>query len=166
MTIEHAPSPHTRGPIDSGDTLTRLTDSTAQRRREISAAAAWFRRSDRIVLSTATAQFTIGTAVHDGLTVITAAGDIDMQTVPVLSRELAMLDPTAMRVIIDLTAVSFLSCAGMAALLHAHDAISPTGQVAIVASRAATRILALAGLTDTLNVHATLRSAVVALTGR
>jgi len=60
-------------------------------------------------------------------TVVTLAGDIDIQTAPVLREALAALPPTEQMVVVDLSAVEFLDSSGVGALVGAAAALREGG---------------------------------------
>ncbi|CAN5116858.1 STAS domain-containing protein [soil metagenome] len=98
--------------------------------------------------------------------VISCAGIVDMLTAPELEQRIAKalaLDPTAM--VVDLTLIDFFASRGMGVLVDTHDQCSAAGvRFAVVADGPVThRPLTLMGLTDILNVHLTLDSALTNL---
>ncbi|WP_280373844.1 STAS domain-containing protein [Nocardia abscessus] len=73
-------------------------------------------------------------AAHDGATVLTVAGEVDLATAPALENAIdAILSGKPAALIIDLTAVSFLASAGMATLVAAHQRAGATTAIAVVA---------------------------------
>jgi anti-anti-sigma factor len=104
---------------------------------------------------------TIAVDRKGGLALLTVRGSIDVLTVPQLAD--AVLDamsgvPTGL--IIDITAVDFLSSAGMAALVTAHENIAPSGRFAVVADGPATaRPMRLVGLDQTIVMYSTVDEA-------
>ena len=61
---------------------------------------------------------------HDGTTVLTVSGELDMMTAPKLRECLAGTDGT---VVVDLLSVSFLDSSGIAALVDARKRLTDTG---------------------------------------
>ncbi|ORM34984.1 STAS domain-containing protein [Williamsia sp. 1135] len=96
-----------------------------------------------------------------GLVVLTVRGSIDILTVPQLAdavREAMSGVPAGL--IIDITAVDFLSSAGMAALVTAHENIAPTSRFGVVADGPATaRPMRLVGLDETITMYSTVDEA-------
>ncbi|MFH5207453.1 STAS domain-containing protein [Antrihabitans spumae] len=92
-------------------------------------------------------------------TVVRVAGTIDLVTAPVLSEAIERaMAPGPPRVVIDLSAVEFLSAVGMTMLLHAHQSAST--RLAVVADgRATSRPMTLLGLDRTLAIYPTLDAA-------
>ncbi|MCZ4534443.1 anti-sigma factor antagonist [Gordonia terrae] len=102
---------------------------------------------------------------RDQLIILTVHGSIDLLTVPQLGA--AVLEAVSERprgLIIDLTAADFLASSGIAALLAAHEAITPAGRFGVVAEHPAiTRPLQLTGFDRTLGLHPTLDDAFAAM---
>jgi anti-anti-sigma factor len=69
----------------------------------------------------------IDVSARETSTVVTLAGDIDMQTAAALRERLAELDASAGTVIVDLAGVEFLDSSGVGALVGAASALSATG---------------------------------------
>ena len=77
--------------------------------------------------------------------------------------EAAKSSPTA--VVVDMSAVEFLASAGMGVLIAAQDELAPAIRFAVVADGPATsRPLKLVGVTDVVDLYATLDEALAALT--
>ena len=93
-------------------------------------------------------------------------GVVDMLTAPELETaiaEAAKNSPAA--VVVDMTAVEFLASAGMGVLIAAQDELAPAIRFAVVADGPATsRPLKLVGVTDVVDLYATLDEALTALT--
>jgi anti-sigma B factor antagonist len=102
----------------------------------------------------------------DSISVVSVAGVVDMLTAPDLEKaiaEAAKSAPTA--VVVDMTGVEFLASAGMGVLIAAQDDLSPGVKLAVVADGPATsRPLKLVGVTDVVDLYATLDEALAALT--
>jgi anti-sigma B factor antagonist len=102
----------------------------------------------------------------DSVSVVSVAGVVDMLTAPELEKaiaEAAKSSPAA--VVIDMTGVEFLASAGMGVLIAAQDDLAPTITLAVVADGPATsRPLKLVGVTDVVDLYATLDEALAALT--
>ncbi len=111
--------------------------------------------------------FSVVTAVHQGMTILSVAGDIDLLTAPRLREAVtAALVSESRCLIIDLTQTKFLSSSGMRVLIDAHNAISPTGHLGIVADGPATsRPMKLIGLDQILTIMPTLDAAASAFGG-
>lgn len=60
-------------------------------------------------------------------TVVALAGDIDIQTAPLLREALAALPPSEQMVVVDLSAVEFLDSSGVGALVGAAAALREGG---------------------------------------
>lgn len=94
-----------------------------------------------------------------GVRVVTLVGDIDAATVEALDDALATGD----RLVVDLTRVAFLSCAGVRSLLQANE----RAVVAVVpAGHSVTRSLEVTGADQVLEIHHNVATAVTELTER
>jgi anti-sigma B factor antagonist len=102
----------------------------------------------------------------ESISVVSVAGVVDMLTAPELEKaiaEAAKSSPTA--VVVDMTGVEFLASAGMGVLIASQDELSPAVTLAVVADGPATsRPLKLVGVTDVVDLYATLDDALAALT--
>jgi anti-sigma B factor antagonist len=101
----------------------------------------------------------------DGISVVGVTGVVDMLTAPDLEKaisEAAKSSPSA--VVVDMSAVEFLASAGMGVLIAAQDELAPGIRFAVVADGPATsRPLKLVGVTDVVDLYATLDDALSAL---
>ena len=100
------------------------------------------------------------------VSVVAVSGTVDMLTAPQLE---AALSPaavgTAQAVVVDLSAVDFLASAGMGVLVAARNDLDPDVRFAVVADGPATsRPLKLIGITDVVDLYATLDEALSAVT--
>lgn len=97
--------------------------------------------------------------------IVSVAGTLDALTLHQL--EAAMTWPARnipKAVVVDLSAVDFLASAGMGLLVSTHNALAPAARFCVVASGPATgRPLALVGITNIIDVYATIDEALVAL---
>jgi anti-anti-sigma factor len=102
----------------------------------------------------------------EAVSVVSVSGVVDMLTAPDLETaisEAAKSSPAA--VVVDMTAVEFLASAGMGVLIAAQDQLAPAIKLAVVADGPATsRPLKLVGVTDVVDLYATLDEALAALT--
>jgi anti-anti-sigma factor len=110
---------------------------------------------------------TVATVSHGDIVALTVWGSIDLLTVSQLTE--AVDEAVAGRpegLIIDLTYTDFLSSAGMAALVNAHDSVMDTGgRFGVVADGPSTaRPIKLVGLDQTISLYATIEDALQALT--
>lgn len=96
---------------------------------------------------------------------IAVAGTLDALTLHQLEAAMTWLATnTPKAVVVDLSAVDFLASAAMGLLVSAHNALTPAARFAVVASGPATgRPLALVGITNIVDVYATLGEALAAL---
>ncbi len=108
---------------------------------------------------------TTAVTVHDGATVLTVAGEVDLATAPALETAIegVLADKAAPVLIIDLTGVSFLASAGMAALVAAHQRAGDATTIAVVADGPATsRQLKMTSLDQVFSLYSTLDAALAA----
>jgi anti-sigma B factor antagonist len=103
----------------------------------------------------------IDTAPIDGGVVISVAGEIDLLTADQLTEALAAAVARHALVVVDLTAVEFLSSSGLAALALAHRAAVEAGHVLrlVAANRVTLRPIQITGMADDIAVFATLPDA-------
>jgi anti-sigma B factor antagonist len=101
----------------------------------------------------------------DSISVVSVAGVVDMLTAPDLEKaisEAAKSSPTA--VVVDMTGVEFLASAGMGVLIAAQDELTPVKLAVVADGPATSRPLKLVGVTDVVDLFATLDEALAALT--
>jgi anti-sigma B factor antagonist len=108
---------------------------------------------------------TTSVSVQDDATVLTVAGEVDLATAPALESAIeATLGGAPTALIIDLSQVTFLASAGMAALVGAHQRAGQSTRLAVVADGPATsRQLRMTNLDQVFDVHRTLDDALAAL---
>lgn len=81
----------------------------------------------------------------DGCIVITVAGELDVATAPSLADALHHV-PAPVPIILDLAGVTFMDCAGLHPILHAHRAAAARGTpIVLVPTPAIARLLRLTG---------------------
>jgi anti-sigma B factor antagonist len=100
--------------------------------------------------------------IEGGGAVLVVAGKVDLLTADLLSEALATEAARHALVVVDLTAVEFLSSSGLAALALAHRAAVEAGrELRLVAgSRVTLRPIQITGLADQIAVFATVPHAV------
>ncbi len=110
---------------------------------------------------------TTSVADHDGVTVLTVTGEVDLATAPALETAIdTALDAGTGHLVIDLAAVSFLASAGMAALVAAHQRAGDKTTIALVAEGPATsRQLKMTALDQVFDLHSTLDDALASARG-
>jgi len=102
-------------------------------------------------------------SVQDSVVIVTAAGDVDMDTAPILLEELifavAQATPPA-PVIVDLRDIEFFGSSGIAALLDAHQRCTQRDiTLRVVATPIVTKPLAITGALPTVVIYTTLADA-------
>lgn len=105
---------------------------------------------------------TMSTAVEsrDGVTVLTVTGEVDLATAPALENAIdTALGAGPDGLAIDLTAVSFLASAGMAALVAAHQRAGKTSIAVVADGPATSRQLKMTSLDQVFAMHTTLADA-------
>lgn len=110
---------------------------------------------------------TTSVADHDGVTVLTVTGEVDLATAPALETAIdTALDAGSNHLVVDLAAVSFLASAGMAALVAAHQRAVGKTTIALVAEGPATsRQLKMTALDQVFDLHSTLDDALASVRG-
>ena len=100
--------------------------------------------------------------VHEepSATVVTVGGELDVHTAPSLQAALSALDSSG-RIVVDLTAVSFLDSTGLSVFVNAlAEARGREASLAVVASAPrVVKVFTLTGLDSALSLHATLAEA-------
>jgi anti-sigma B factor antagonist len=98
--------------------------------------------------------------------VVRVTGEVDMYTAPQLKQALlGLIDGGARRVVVDLSAVTFIDSTALGVLiggvrrLHAADG----AMALVVTSRPVERVLSITGLDRVFSIHTTLADAVAAL---
>jgi anti-sigma B factor antagonist len=88
--------------------------------------------------------------------VLSAQGEVDVATAPVLRRALDGLDPAAQTVVVDLAGVTFLDSTGLGVLIGARRRFLPSGVRMLVINAIPTvwRVFKITGLIEPLRVHA------------
>lgn len=88
--------------------------------------------------------------------VLTATGEIDIATAPVLRQALDTIPAPATTVVVDLAGVTFLDSTGLGVLIGARRKLLPTGMRMMVvnASPSVWRVFKITGLVAPLQVHA------------
>jgi stage II sporulation protein AA (anti-sigma F factor antagonist) len=90
----------------------------------------------------------------DGTATITADGELDLATAPLLRARLDEASRDGRRVVADLRQVSFMDSTGLQVLMHAEDASREDGWTwTILASEAVMRVVELAALEERLPVR-------------
>jgi anti-sigma B factor antagonist len=107
----------------------------------------------------------ISVSRRDEIVVLKVGGDIDFATAPTLESAIgAVLVDSPVALIIDLSAVEFLSCAGLRVLSETNDHADIAGRFAVVANSPATRHpILLTDLDQRFSMYSTLDDAVTSL---
>ncbi|WP_406195195.1 STAS domain-containing protein [Kitasatospora sp. NBC_01560] len=87
-------------------------------------------------------------------TVVTVSGDLDLDTAPALCGALTTALNSHREVVLDLSGVEFMDCAGLGALVQAHNQADRVGARLVLrgADRSVVRLLGLTGLDRRLRV--------------
>ncbi|MFD5270924.1 STAS domain-containing protein [Streptomyces sp. NPDC058335] len=105
----------------------------------------------------------IGESVVDGIRVVAVRGEIDTDVKSLLSEALLPDDDATppLRIVVDLSGVTFMDSSGINVLVAAHRAISDTeGWLRIAAAQTAVlRVLHIVGLDAVVPCHATVEQA-------
>ncbi|SFW86992.1 STAS domain-containing protein [Amycolatopsis australiensis] len=105
-------------------------------------------------------ELTVSVRSLDGARIVAAEGTVDLHTAGQLTDAItAALAHQPTRLVIDLTAVRFLSAAGLHVLLKADHAAGDRTQVKVVATGPALHTITLTALDRVLAVHPTLADA-------
>ena len=101
----------------------------------------------------------------DDVSVVAVTGTLDMLTAPQLQSGISSAaGQGSAAVVVDLSEVDFLASAGMGVLVAAHAELAPAVRLVVVADGPATsRPMKLIGLTDIVDLFATLEEALTAV---
>ncbi len=102
----------------------------------------------------------------DGLALVTLAGEVDLYTAPKFREVLLQgIDEGARRVVIDLSAVTFIDSTVLGVLVHGAKRLGPDGGALhlVCGPGGVRRILEIAGLAGVFAMHATLDEALAAV---
>ncbi|WP_197289110.1 STAS domain-containing protein [Nocardia sp. NRRL S-836] len=110
---------------------------------------------------TATMELNVGSDVQRGWRVLAVAGELDIDTVPVLSARLDA-DVTGKHAVLDLSMLQFMDSTGLALVLDWHRRLAESGgQLRIAAVQVPVmRLFTLADVVGVLSLHETVDAAV------
>ncbi|WP_394617819.1 STAS domain-containing protein [Lentzea sp. JNUCC 0626] len=110
---------------------------------------------------TATMELNVGSEVQRGWRVVAVAGELDIDTVPVLSARLDA-DVTGAHAVLDLAQLAFMDSTGLALVLDWHRRLAEEGgQLRIAAAQGPVRrLFELADVAEVLSLHASVDAAV------
>ena len=108
---------------------------------------------------------TTSVAHRDGVAVVTVGGEIDLRTLDALKSAIAeALRDDATALVIDLSAVTFMSSGGLQVLVATHEKVGESARFAIVANGPATsRPIPLTGLDEIFELYPTMDDALTAV---
>jgi anti-sigma B factor antagonist len=99
----------------------------------------------------------------DGSTVVIAAGEIDLATSPALRESLLVAAERSSKVIVDLSAVTFLDSTGLGVLMDGFRTLSPHGSMCLVGPTGiVAKVLSLTRLDEVIPIHPDVEAAVSA----
>ncbi|MFI6095471.1 STAS domain-containing protein [Lentzea sp. NPDC051213] len=112
---------------------------------------------------TATMELNVGSEVQRGWRVLAVTGELDIDTVPVLSARLDA-DVTGKQAVLDLSGLQFMDSTGLALVLDWHRRLAEAGgQLRIAGTQAPVqRLFELADVASVLSLHRTVDEAVQA----
>lgn len=106
--------------------------------------------------------FTVETSERDGRSIVSASGELDVHTAPLLEAETGPLSRSpGGALVIDLTGVSFVDSTGLGVLVTALKRTREAGGTldVVVATPRVLKVLALTGLDVVIPLHSTLDEA-------
>lgn len=108
---------------------------------------------------------TTSVADREGVTVVSVGGEIDLSTAPAFETVIAeALDEHRQVVVVELSAVNFMSSAGLRILAATHEKLCKSGQLTVVAGNPAVRrAIQLAGLDQLFSLYESLSDALMAM---
>ena len=99
----------------------------------------------------------------DGSTVLIAAGEIDIATAPALREALLAAAQLSGRVVVDLSAVTFLDSTGLGVLMGSFKHISAQGSMCLVGPTGlVAKVLSITRLDEFIPIHTDLDAALIA----
>lgn len=103
----------------------------------------------------------VAVATRGAGVVVTVRGELDLATAPILREQLSTVDKDAARVVVDLSAVTFIGSAGLALLVEAHNECAGRGaSLAVVATGTVVpRAIEITSLDEVFEVHPTAEAA-------
>jgi anti-sigma B factor antagonist len=104
--------------------------------------------------------------IADGLGVVVLSGEVDLYTAPRFKQGmLELLDAGVVKLVVDLSAVSFIDSTALGVLIGGVRRANAAGgaMALVVTSRPVERVLAITGLDRVFTIHATRGAAVEAL---
>jgi anti-anti-sigma factor len=106
-------------------------------------------------------ELNVGSEVQQGWRVLAVAGELDIDTVPVLSARLDA-DVTGTHAVLDLSGLQFMDSTGLALVLEWHRKLAEAGgQLRIAATQAPVRrLFDLADVASVLSLHESVNAAV------
>ena len=107
-------------------------------------------------------EFTVDVSQHEGCTVVTAAGELDVHTAPALKEQLDVLSRAASpALVVDLGEVGFIDSTGLGVLVSTLKHVREAGGSldVVVSAPRVLRVFALTGLDVVIPLHATLDEA-------
>lgn len=106
-------------------------------------------------------ELNVGSEVQRGWRVLAVAGELDIDTVPVLSARLDA-DVTGAHAVLDLTRLQFMDSTGLALVLDWHRRLAEAGgQLRIAGAQGPVlRLFTLADVAEVLSLHETVEAAV------
>jgi anti-sigma B factor antagonist len=106
---------------------------------------------------------TTSIAHREGVTVISIGGEIDLSTAPDFEAAIdGALDEHPLVVVVELSAVNFMSSAGLRILAATHEKLCKSGQLAVVASNPVVgRAIQLSGLDQLISLYPSLVEALM-----
>jgi anti-anti-sigma factor len=105
--------------------------------------------------------FAVSPTQRGGAAVLSVRGDVDALTAPELTKAIVkVLDSSPSAVIVDLSEVEFLASAGMSVLVEAHERVSASAKLLVVADGSATsRPIKMVGIDKIVSLYPTLAEA-------
>lgn len=97
---------------------------------------------------------TINTQTNSGNTTLVIEGRLDTLTAPQLEKEINTASESAENILLDMTALEYISSAGLRVLLSAQKKISKSGSMKLTGvSDAVMDVLEMTGFADILNIE-------------
>ena len=110
----------------------------------------------------------LSVSVRDGHVVVALCGELDVTSAPDAEAAIAALVAPGRRLVIDMSALDFIDCASLGALLRVQTLVRQAGGDVVLAApqRVVLRLLVLTGKDAAFCIHASVAAAVVSVGSR
>ena len=106
----------------------------------------------------------VHTTTRDGVPIVSAQGEIDVSTAPKLRDELSSVSADSVRVVVDLSEVTFLDSTGLGVLVASWKRYNEAGGTLelVITRPQIVKVLEVTGLSSVFTIHSSLGDALAA----